>query len=423
MHLTFSRSFWEFIRSSDSRIARFIAKMNDSYSCANHYLVLDRKIFTDEHIDFLTFRDDGTISYLPAGKEHIINEDGRWAREGRQNGKPSKVIRKIFTPLAQRLFSDKDFEQFANMYKAAGDTTKMRFEILHRNRIPDVYCMPIERGDGPLNNSCMNGDANYVQLYKYIEGVRILVMYNEGGELAGRALLWDVPYQGSSRTLMDRVYVTKDHYYELFLKYAETEGFMRKVSYRSYDCKDKFTFDGETSFKEYFKFKFTYDPGEYPYIDTFTWGYDNYIMNYDDDYTYEYNCTDGSREDNSDNDEVYDELNGNYIHRDNAVYVDAGRYRGCYIHEEDTVYVEGSHYWSGDNLIVEIDCTWYLKDDCYEIDGEWVHSDDVVYCKYDDENYKKDDCVELHDGEWCKEEDSVEGDDGNIYHKSETIPC
>jgi hypothetical protein len=419
--VTFSNSFWEFLCDSDSRIACFIKRARRGCYA---YAAYERAI-TNAEIDFLTLRNDGTISYLPAGKEHIVNEDGRWAREGRQNGKPSKVIRKILSKNAQRLFSDKDFEQFVNSYKAAGCAGNMTFRVHPNVMIPEIYCRERESGEGSLNNSCMNDDVDYLKLYTIIKEVKILAMYNEGGQLAGRALLWDI---GNGKTLMDRVYVTKDHYYELFLDYASENGFSRRVHYKCYDYKDRFTDDnGATCYQAWYKFYFDETKVcTYPYIDTFTYGGDGYITNDEDDNEYTYNQTDGSREDNESEDSrsVYDELNSRYIDEDESRYIDRGRYRGYFIHYDDSVEIDGEWWWDCDENIVFVakHDRYYIKDDCQLIDGEWVHEDDAVYCKVDDCWYRRDDCIELHNGEYClfSEATSV---DGLYYHKTQEVPC
>jgi hypothetical protein len=269
----------------------------------------------------------------------------------------------------------------------------------------------------------MNGDRCYLRFYATIKEVRILAMYNEGGQLAGRALLWDI---GDGKTLMDRVYVTKDHYYELFLDYAVEHGFIRKLHYKTYEHKESFTADnGETSYKAWYKFRFDEcNIDEYPYIDTFQYGNEGYITNDCDDTEYTYNQTDGTRE-GDDDDTVYDELNDRSIDECEARYIDRGRYRGRFIHYQDSVEVNGEWWWDGDEDIVYISerDSYYHKDSCYAINDEWVHEDDAVYCKADDCHYKTEDCVELHDGEYCLLDDVNIGEDGLYYHKTEEVPC
>jgi len=410
--ITFSNSFWDFIMTSDSRIARFIKNVHNH----RYYEYLYNLALTDAEIDYLTLRKGRTISYLPAGKEHIINGDGTWAREGRQNGKPSKVIRKILTKNAQKLFSDKDFENFACSYKASCEMQDMTFTEYDRHKIPDVYSMCRESGSGSLNQSCMNDDRDYVFFYTGIKEVSIIAMTNPKGELTGRALLWETP----DGKLMDRVYVTKEHYYEMFIEYAKEKGYIRKVYYKSYDYKDLFTSPTEGEFNSHYKFEFDdsiFD--EYPYIDTFTYGDDGYITNKCTG-DYEYSNTDGTRN-GDDEDQRWDELNGRYIHYDDAIYIERGRYNGYYIHEEDAACVDGDWWWSGDDNIIWVGCKYYHIDDCTIVNGTWYLSEDCVFCEADGDDYLKEDCTQLHDGTWCLDSDAVEVE-GLYYHK-DSIPC
>lgn len=413
--VSFSKSFVDFLKKSQSRVAKVL------YTCEvwKDHRVVSRSL-TNKEVDYLTFRSDGTISYLPAGKEHIVNEDGRWSRDNRQNGKPSKIIRKIFTPQALKMFSDKDFEQFANHYKASGAKDLVRFDIHDNYQIPDVYCASIEDGDGSLNNSCMNGDRDYIEFYTHIKGLQILALYNNDDELCGRALLWDI---GNGQKFMDRVYVTKEHYYDLFLDKALENKWHRKVSYKSYDNKRRMTIDGVNTFDATFSFKYV-ETEYFPYIDTFCYGDDSFITNSCSSYIYEYNNTDGTRDgDNEETDDVFDDVNSRWISREDSVYIERGRYSGCYTHEDNATTVNGYTYWEDDDLIIWLDDAYYLKDDCHLIDDEWVHEDDAVHCEHDDKYYKREDCVELSDGTWCLESDAVEID-GKLYHQSnQTIPC
>ena len=195
-----SNSFRTFLHDSDNRIAQFI--MRAMYYGSWGYKASRLMIRTDE-VNYLTLRSDGTISYLPKGKEHKLTDDGRWARDGRQNGAAGKIIKKILTPNAVKLFKEIEFTNFVNQYKAVCDAENKTFVIRPNVDIPDVYCMKREPGSSSLDGSCMNGDDAYLDVYKYCPHVRILTLINNNGELAGRALLWNV----EDGVLMDRVYV------------------------------------------------------------------------------------------------------------------------------------------------------------------------------------------------------------------------
>src|SRR6266498_166072 len=64
------------------------------------------------------------FTYLPDGKTPKMNERGEpFGEGGRQSGKPSKIARKILTPVVLERLLDTDFELFATNIKA--DTEKV----------------------------------------------------------------------------------------------------------------------------------------------------------------------------------------------------------------------------------------------------------------------------------------------------------
>lgn len=419
--LIVSNSFYQFlIENKDSnRIARFL------HSAINYEMYGYKAVklmLTVDKINYLTLRDDGTLSYLPAGKEHIVTENGTWARSSRQNGSPGKMIRKVLTPKALKLFKDADFEAFANSYKAACDSECKRFEIWDNKRIPEAYDMKRESGGGTLNDSCMNGDGNYLDMYYYCPHARILVMLNSEGRLAGRALLWTVD---DGKTLMDRVYVAQDHYYDMFLDYADKNGFIRKVRYKTYDSKNEFVLNGEV-FTKYYTIRTATTHEYYPYIDTFSYGCDGYLTNNENDDTYRYNNTDGSR----DGDErYYCEHSGDwYSDEDDVRYIERGRYRGSYIHRDYAVYVEtyGEYMYSEDDNVVCINGCFYHTDDddICEVNGDYVMKEDAEWSNYHEEYIMSDDAIwSEHHESYIKTDEAVKTPDGAVWHKDDIEEC
>ena len=420
--LNLSKSFRDFLRHSDSRIANFILRA-EQYEYWNYHSY--RLMITDSEINYLTLRGDGTISYLPKGKPHLLTDDGQWAREGRQNGAPSKTIKKILTKKAQKLFTDSEYEQFVNHYKTACDAENKMFVMRPNVDIPDVYCMDRESGGGTLNDSCMNGDSDYLELYSHCPALQILTLVNGCEELCGRALVWDI---GNGEFLMDRMYVAKDHYYDMFLDYAKSKGWIRKVEYKTYRQKEVFTKDGETTFNRYITITTPTEFDYYPYIDTFSYGGDGFLKNSCTDTRYEYCQTGGTREgdDNDDDDDEYChcEHSGDRMHDDDSRYIERGRYSGCYIHERYTVYCEtdGHSYYESDDHLIEISNSWYRKDDddiCYvENDDEWYMRDECEYSEFHEEYIHSRDCsYSEHHGTYIKNSEAYMVAD-NVYHES-----
>lgn len=413
--ITYSKSFLDFIKNSDCKIAQILFRL--------HKKRYEPLMVNNLEVDYLTFRTDGTISFLPAGKEHKTNEDtGDWLRDGRQNGKPGKVIRKLFSEKAAKWFKDADFECFANSYKANFNEGGYKFELLSNSHIPDVYEMDRADGDGSLNNSCMNGDSSYLDIYKYCNQLSILTLKNTDDLLCGRALIWKI----GDITLMDRIYVTQDFMYDKFLMYAKQAKYWRKKDYKSYDNKQTFIDTDGNEIERQFTINTDCGHSEYPYIDTFQYGDDSSLNNYGaGDYTY--NNTDGTRDGDEDNHngETYDDINGEWISEDDAIYIECGerQYRDRYCHVDNCVCVNDSWYYEDDNTIVEVNGTWYEKDssDITEIDGEFYHidDDDICFVESDGEYHLTEDCVysEEH-SEYILKDDAVEVC-GNYFKKED----
>lgn len=420
--IIYSKSFLDFMRKSDCRVAKILYRLNEK----NYHPLM----VTSEQINYLTFRGDGTISFLPAGKPHLVNDEtGDWKRDGRQNGKPGKVIRKLFAERVQKYFKDADFECFANQYKAEFNDGGYKFSLLQNKDIPGVYEMTRKPGEGSLNNSCMNGDSEYLDIYKYCDQLSILILKNTEDELCGRALVWKI---SEDITLMDRIYVTDDFMYDKFLMYCNSQKWWRKKDYKSYDNKQTFIDTDGNEVDKKFTIHTDTEHSQYPYIDTFQYGDDGSLNNYGSgDYTY--NNTDGTR-DGDHSGEVYDEINGEYISEDDSCYITAGEicYRDMYCHVDNCVRVGDEWYYEKDSTIVEVSGTWYEKDsddlcivnDEFELvenctycerDSCYYLSDDCVFCEDDEEDVLRDDAVEIEDKWYHKDSDLIFEHNGKYY--------
>ena len=410
--IIYSKSFTDFLKKSECKIAILLYRLSKK-----NYTPL---LITSKEINYLTFRTDGTISFLPDGKELIYNDNGEWSKENRQNGKPSKIIRKLFTDRAIKLLQikDADFECFTNSYKAEFNEDGYKLNLCENTEIAHIYDMDIKDGSGSLNNSCMNGDSEYLDIYRNCKQLNILVLKNNDGLLCGRSLIWKI---NDEITIMDRIYVTDDFMYDKFLSYCSLQSWWRKKDFKSYDNKKTFINNlGEEVIKEFTVYTKT-DFDSYPYIDTFQFGSSGELNNYEGEYTY--NSTDGSREDESHEGEIYCESRGEYIDEGDAIYLENGerRYRDEYHHVDDCVLVGDDWYHEDDNNIIEVNNEWHTKDDenICEIDGEYYLVDDCFYSEFTSEWHLSEDCVysEEH-GTYIIKCDAVEIC-GNIFHKDD----
>jgi len=416
-----------------------LVKVDRDYS--DHYRKY-RHLITTKEINYITFRSDGTISFLPAGKEHKENDNGEWAREGRQNGRPGKVIRKLFAEKLARLIPDKEFEIFANQYKAEYNGEDYEFMLLDNKKIPSVYCMD-RLNQGTLGNSCMNGDASYLGIYKCCPKLKILILKDKAGLLCARALVW---YLEDDFILMDRIYTSKEFMYDMFLDYARKNKWHRKENYRSYDDKTDFVRPDGKCFSKTLTVHTATDFDKYPYIDTFSYGGDGYLTN-DDGEPYQYDCTDGSRSGDPNSEpedehegEVYDDINEEYISEDDSCYITAGerRYRDRHSHVDNCINIGDDWYYEDDSNIVAINGDWYRKDDddICEINGDYHLTEDCtycerdscyylcencVYCEDDEEDVLRSEAVEINDKWYHKDSDLIVKIDGK-WHRKDEVP-
>jgi len=411
--IIYSDSFIEFLKKSDSTIAKFLFKLHNK-----NYLPL---LINANEINYITFRGDGNISYLPKGKEHLTNDDGGWKRENRQHGKPAKIIKKLFSDRALKMFKDSDFEAFANQYKSQFNDDGYKFELLDNKQIKTVYDMKRNEGEGSLNGSCMNNDTNYLDIYENCSQLRILVLTNKNGLLCGRALVWQI---SENIILIDRFYVSHDFMYDKFLNYASENKFWRKVDFKSFSNKTNFLdSEGNEILNREFKINTNTNYAQFPYIDTFQYGNDGFLSN-KNSYIYTYSNTDGTREGDEGEDEhegeVWSGLEDCYICEDDAIYIDSGqrRYRDEYTFSSNVVFLNDCCYHMEDENICLVNGDYYLtdSDEVCEIDGYYYLTDDCTYCERDSCYYLCDDCVYCEiDGEDVLKSEAVEIDD-NYYH-------
>jgi hypothetical protein len=171
-------------------------------------------------------------------------------------GKLSRAILKS----ANFSFTDKDIEDFVNLYKATYDfiqDASKRFDIVKGSKIAKWYSKDYyESGGGTLNNSCMaDVDSEYFEIYTYNKQVSLVILYDDNGKIIdgeykssiikGRALLWECKLDGVDIIFMDRIYTTHDSDVELFKQFAEKNKWWYK-KYQSMDPDETLT-NGEQS--------------------------------------------------------------------------------------------------------------------------------------------------------------------------------
>lgn len=407
----------------------------------------DQGYVTSSEINFITCR--GTmISYLPNGKDHVVNDNGRWSRQNRQEGKPSRIIRKLLTQKAFDVYDikDGDIEQFGYYLQsyvlANGDgdddkpMPKISMWVANGEFIKQYYDgnWYASGQDSNLSGSCMRSkDDSYFELYADNYNVcHILVARDDQFRLYGRALLWKTHVGWC----MDTVYAP-DAIRPMFIDFAIQHG-MRYKSSQSCHHQTFDMFDGKVDGSTYFevKMKYTDNFDYYPYMDTLSYMCDisRTISNNPNDMMYELRSTDGERTDLHEN-EVECIWTGECYDEEHTYWVDYsynGRHYCGNVHEDYVVLDRHSNRFIEDHCVL-IGSTWYLRDDddirysnhddeYYLADdcvwsehlNSYMHESDVTLCD-DGEYYYKEDVVMTHDGKYVHEDQAVEGDDGKYY--------
>jgi hypothetical protein len=407
----YSKSFENFLETSQNKVAKVLTSINYKYKYRYSYI---SNIVTTEEINHITFRKNGMLSYLPAGKEHKLTEDGEWSRDGRQEGKPAKVIKKLFTERGLKLFKEIDFEQFANEYKSNYLDDNYKLELLSSTEIKRVYDME-RRESGSLKGSCMNDKSMFLDIYEYCDKLEVLILTDKEGKLCGRALIWDC----DDFKLMDRIYVSDDHMYNTFINYATENKLWRKKDYKSYSNKRTFIDSNGEEVTKTLTIKLNTDFDYYPYIDTFTYGDDGVLSNQGGEH--EYTHTDGTREENN---RFYDEIDGEYIDECDVAYIDSGegRYIGLTTHVDNTITdVRGNVYYNDDINIVAVNGEYYdiNNGEVCEVDGEYYLEEECCYSDLDGSYYLIDDCTYIDSLDSYVLTNEVYKVNGTYYHESQ----
>jgi len=396
--------------------------------------------------NYITMRGE-MCSYLPNGREHIINENGKWARNGRQDMKVAKMARNLMTELSiiQNDIGPTDFEKFTNLIKSYisvigdedGEGKKMTFDVINGHKIYDAYLdanySKILGTDTNLWNSCMRYDScqDYLRIYaENVDVVSLLVANDSNNMVLGRAILWTMD---DGKKAMDTIYA-HETLTASFIQWANDNDYFYKSRQSCHHNEfDRHLTNGYISAPCVTLKKYRFD--EYPYMDTLSILEDGKLKTEADGKDYKIlKSTDGSFEEQENS--VYDVFNNCDIHEDDAYYVSYNRPNGenieGYIHRDnairtstewvlfvDCVEIHSVYYLENDDNITFLDeyDEWHLIDDCRcDYNGKWIHEDDAVEL-YDGEYAHKDEASKcLLDGEYYLNNDMTEFDGGMVHN-------
>jgi len=394
---------------------------------------------TSDEVNYLTMR-GGMISFLPAGKEHKVNDDGKWSREGRQDGKPARVVRKVITQiLSDHLdIKDSDYEKFSNLVASyigvhgdgdGGSDPVYTMVVCNGALIPLYYANDqySAHAGGNLTGSCMrHSDRDFFDIYKdNPDKISMAVCLDQEHRVVGRALIWNTDSTG---LCMDTIYAS-DNIQPIFIDFAIKNGMRYKSSqschHHDFDMKDRRGVSGSMDVSVRLR---NWDHSYYPYMDSLRYLCEDTgkLCSFEPSGDYRtLRDTDGSWESSSSRVECI--VSGDMIHEDDAIHLSYrnvhGRYVDGYAHtdhcveayegwrlDDDAVYVSGhGSYELGSEHVVYVDNM-----------GEYYHIDDVVY-DHNGDAILYEDSVELHDGEYALTDDCVQLENGMWALESDTV--
>ena len=197
---------------------------------------------------FKTTDDKDKVSFIQTNR---IKDDIKdpYIMSGRTDVKVGRAIKYIAKDLYNIKITDKQIEDFVNVYKSIADEGEDDFQFYVGEQIKNGYndSNYFDRNLGTLGSSCMTGHQSFLKIYtKNEKKVRLLVLL-EDGNICGRALVWKLDKSPcEAKYFMDRVYVNRDSDEIKFKQFAEEKDFLYKKKMNSY-IEDiyKFVYKGE----------------------------------------------------------------------------------------------------------------------------------------------------------------------------------
>jgi len=402
-------------------------------------ILLRNENHSREFGNYITMRGE-LASYLPKGREHKVNDSGRWIRDGRQDAKVGKLVKKLLNEEALKSLTDADFEKFTNVVKSYisvvgdedGEGRKIEFKVVTGDDIKTYYhednYSKILGTESNLWGSCMRYDScqKYLSIYTHNTKVcSLLVALDISGKVLGRALLW---VNTDNNKMMDTIYA-HESLYPAFKKYAIDNEYWYKSSqschheeYDMFNALENKKYDIVSVQLEKADFKY------YPYLDTMKYLTDDNRLTNEEDSDFKKLCnTDGTIEDENDG-QVYSEYHDESIDEDDAIHLDYTRPNGrricTFVRYDDCVDTLHDGYRLTDDC-TRVNGDWYLEDDMRlvtDIEGDYQLLDDCTFCEIENEYILTENTTQLEDGTYCHEDDAIECEHSKkYYHKDKII--
>ena len=189
----------------------------------------------------------------------------------RQEIKVGRAMRALLKAAGAE-FTDRDFEQFVNLYKATIDKMNDKFSYIEVVRGGDIaHWYQAEnyfQRSGTLGSSCMAGAPDsWLELYTANPEVGLVIYksIDDSDKIIGRALLWKLK---DGKEFLDRVYTINDSDVQLFRDYAKENGWYSKYYNSSSNDNKAYAPDGSTVTLDLIVNLTDASMDNFPYLDT-----------------------------------------------------------------------------------------------------------------------------------------------------------
>lgn len=442
-----TNDFFEFLRDCDSNTPTTTAKL--LIRLHQNFVSEDAIKDSSDRVCFMnkSVTEIGKLSYATQRRiEHYSWDDDEasdLSNERRFKAKVGKTLRKIFTEDYLKDFYEsfssnfnEDVEKFVGLLKGESFSEE---NFSCRSYINDSYHYQetdsyARDGQGTLGDSCMRHDEcveeGYMLIYDDAQTPCTLLIYtDDDGYISGRALIWYI--DGSK--YMDRIYQSHDGIEDKFKAYARSKGIIHK-EYQSYRHKDTWIGINGVYLKRALAFEVGNfdDYSNFPYIDTFSYGFDfegnSYLTNCKN---YAYNKFGVKKFKSFDSTGgCYSTLRGvdtinvgwNYDENEVSICFDGDWYD---VNEQSTskseffkrLYLEHGDTYSISRL--QRDSEDDINHSFYRIDGYLYHSSEVTICGYSRDYYPKSEGSIMYGDTFCRAKYFVIDHEGETRYRSD----
>lgn len=305
----------------DKEMENFLYKTGQCNRLSSVLLHSNINSFLSSEGNFIKREEDDLLSYLPKSKytKELIDDSPYQDGIGRIKIKVGRFAKKFILPhgMMEYGISSGDIERFVNLFKSYFNSNPENLKIVQGDDILKFYSQsnyftPDGGRYGSLWNSCMRHEERnkYMELYSKNSFIKMLVLFDDGGKIRARALLWDgvEDKNGNQYKIMDRIYTIFDHDVNFFKSWAIENGYIPKFD-QSAKTESIFDINGKPTRLE---LKITLEKSDfefYPYLDSFKF-YDEVkgILSNTHKFTYRYVLTqvDGGLEPRAREDVLFD---------------------------------------------------------------------------------------------------------------------